>query len=421
MKKTRKNKAFTLAELLIVVAVIAVLVAVAIPTFANQLEKSRQAVDVATLRQAYAAGRIAEMDGYFVDEKDDTTKVYVRVLGGNSITSGAYVYNATSGRFTSKLSDGYQYKAKTDKIVVDTTSLDDLNIVYSLRAPATGKMGDGYAMTLSTRGYNAVQMATGSNTTKVMAINVTSTGIQYGYVEASEDDLKDATKTVSSEDFTKSEAKDETKEEKPPVTGNDFSVTGPDTVTIESGGTEADNLDFGISNAEDTVTITVKSVTQDGNNASGTVNIAAGANDGTYKVTVSNLEDGTYLVEFSASDTKSEVTGLFFTLQIGEAQQVVEPVSVDGYILASEDGKLEQSAFDPDTHYTKSNETFTKATEFDANDIYYVKASFTATEKPLASFVNGTEYYTGVAGGEFEKVDTSTTTTPDSNEQYYTK
>ena len=38
MKKSRKG--FTLAELLIVVAIIAVLVAVAIPVFGNQLEKA---------------------------------------------------------------------------------------------------------------------------------------------------------------------------------------------------------------------------------------------------------------------------------------------------------------------------------------------------------------------------------------------
>ena len=53
MKKMNK-KGFTLAELLIVVAIIAVLVAIAIPVFANQLEKSKEATDVANVRSAYA-------------------------------------------------------------------------------------------------------------------------------------------------------------------------------------------------------------------------------------------------------------------------------------------------------------------------------------------------------------------------------
>ncbi|MBR4656109.1 MAG: prepilin-type N-terminal cleavage/methylation domain-containing protein [Oscillospiraceae bacterium] len=51
MKKN--NKGFTLAELLIVVAIIAVLVAIAIPVFTNQLERSREATDMANVRSAY--------------------------------------------------------------------------------------------------------------------------------------------------------------------------------------------------------------------------------------------------------------------------------------------------------------------------------------------------------------------------------
>ena len=52
MKKN--NKGFTLAELLIVVAIIAVLVAIAIPVFTAQLEKAREATDLANVRSAYA-------------------------------------------------------------------------------------------------------------------------------------------------------------------------------------------------------------------------------------------------------------------------------------------------------------------------------------------------------------------------------
>ena len=58
-KLLKKNeKGFTLMEMLIVVAIIAVLVAIAIPTFTGQLEKSRQATDVANIRAAYAEANV---------------------------------------------------------------------------------------------------------------------------------------------------------------------------------------------------------------------------------------------------------------------------------------------------------------------------------------------------------------------------
>ena len=62
MKKN--NKGFTLAELLIVVAIIAVLVAIAIPVFTAQLERAREATDIANVRSAYAE----VMTNYLLDE-----------------------------------------------------------------------------------------------------------------------------------------------------------------------------------------------------------------------------------------------------------------------------------------------------------------------------------------------------------------
>ena len=78
MKKSNK-KGFTLAELLIVVAIIAVLVAIAIPVFSAQLEKSREAVDAANIRAAYAeisSDAITDdlKDSYTVELKQQTTK-----------------------------------------------------------------------------------------------------------------------------------------------------------------------------------------------------------------------------------------------------------------------------------------------------------------------------------------------------------
>ena len=52
--KKRNQKGFTIMEMLIVVAIIAILVAIAIPTFNNALTKSKEAADIANIRAAYA-------------------------------------------------------------------------------------------------------------------------------------------------------------------------------------------------------------------------------------------------------------------------------------------------------------------------------------------------------------------------------
>ncbi len=51
---SNKNKGFTLMEMLIVVAIIAVLVAVAIPVMSGALHKARVAADKANVRSYYA-------------------------------------------------------------------------------------------------------------------------------------------------------------------------------------------------------------------------------------------------------------------------------------------------------------------------------------------------------------------------------
>ena len=110
----KSKKGFTLAELLIVVAIIAVLVAVAVPVFTSQLEKSKKAVDEANVRSAYSEA----MATYLTDPSDDegyvslagiiydwsyeadTGVMTVTTAKGASLESSAYkngiTYNGTS-------------------------------------------------------------------------------------------------------------------------------------------------------------------------------------------------------------------------------------------------------------------------------------------------------------------------------------
>ena len=54
MIRQKKNSGFTLAELLIVVAVVGILVAISIPVFTSQLHKAKVATDEANLRSYYS-------------------------------------------------------------------------------------------------------------------------------------------------------------------------------------------------------------------------------------------------------------------------------------------------------------------------------------------------------------------------------
>lgn len=72
MKRTNE-KGFTLMELLIVLAIIAILIAIAIPTFSGQMEKSREATDLANVRSAYAELMVK------VNEADGATPITVEL------------------------------------------------------------------------------------------------------------------------------------------------------------------------------------------------------------------------------------------------------------------------------------------------------------------------------------------------------
>lgn len=99
-RKIKSAKGFTLAELLIVVAIIAVLVAIGIPIFTSQLEKSREAVDLSDVRSAYAEVMMAAITG-------DTTVIYTKDASQTIYKQEANVYSITVKPLKQK-QDGWQ-------------------------------------------------------------------------------------------------------------------------------------------------------------------------------------------------------------------------------------------------------------------------------------------------------------------------
>jgi prepilin-type N-terminal cleavage/methylation domain-containing protein len=91
MKKLMNKKAFTIMEMLIVVAIIAVLVAIAIPTFSAQLEKAKESADVANIRATVAEIQV----NYLTNETPvPTTKdefVELVETNGNELNNESYL------------------------------------------------------------------------------------------------------------------------------------------------------------------------------------------------------------------------------------------------------------------------------------------------------------------------------------------
>ena len=117
-KKLRKNeKGFTLAELLIVVAIIGVLVAISIPIFTSQLEKARDATDAANLRAAYAqvsADLLTNEDPTITSKTSEPVKITGKTAGFTGVDEIAGVSTKTDSTLCAAVS-GQQITVTVDE------------------------------------------------------------------------------------------------------------------------------------------------------------------------------------------------------------------------------------------------------------------------------------------------------------------
>lgn len=129
MNKIKSSKGFTLMEMLIVVAIIAVLVAIAIPTFTSSLNKARVATDEANIRSGYASVMAEVLTNQISDENNTTNAAnaadatYTLLVDGsvrkNDDTSNTVTAYATKGKLDWDVTiAGYKFNSwEKEKVV----------------------------------------------------------------------------------------------------------------------------------------------------------------------------------------------------------------------------------------------------------------------------------------------------------------
>lgn len=120
LKKLNNKKGFTLMEMLIVVAIIAVLVAIAIPVFNGALTKSKEAADVANVRALYAEWQV----GILTENKTIPDNLEAFLAGPDDNGATEFTFNYAKGE-NAKLT--YTKDAKGGSIKYEATKLADAN------------------------------------------------------------------------------------------------------------------------------------------------------------------------------------------------------------------------------------------------------------------------------------------------------
>jgi len=148
MKKNRKEHGFTLIELMIVVAIIGILAALALPKFAQLVEKSREAATKGNMNAMRSSISIyyGDSEGIyptyletsplylfskFMEKIPPVKATHAGVgIGTNESPSGTDVVH-TSDESIVVTNIGWRYNSNTGRIFVNSSATDSKNLAYS--------------------------------------------------------------------------------------------------------------------------------------------------------------------------------------------------------------------------------------------------------------------------------------------------
>ncbi len=145
-KKMKKESGFTLVEMLIVVAIIAILIAVSIPLVSSALEKARTATDAANERAFKAAISISYLGEDGVVKADDATVCVYDAVDGKVVADDvAAGYGQNSDHAGMKLyavmdedgeiTMGWAESKPTGKTDIKTDTLVGKDLMTTEKAP----------------------------------------------------------------------------------------------------------------------------------------------------------------------------------------------------------------------------------------------------------------------------------------------
>ena len=139
MKKIKNTKGFTLMEMLIVVAIIAILIAIAIPTFNSSLNKAKVATDEANIRSGYASVMVEVL----TSDKDITSATYtLNVDASVTKTGDAATGDAATGTAYVTKGDATKVVDAGKKISIGGVDVDPWGVGNHVTYTVTVKDGE---------------------------------------------------------------------------------------------------------------------------------------------------------------------------------------------------------------------------------------------------------------------------------------